>query len=61
MEGQKVVPFKVQEGISPSLLNRLLESFSIDVIGTLKNLGKTSKVANRVSEAYNYYGIILLE
>ena len=41
--------------ISPSLLNRLLE------IGTLKNLGKTSRVAIRVSEAYNYYGIILVE
>jgi hypothetical protein len=38
-----------------------VESFSIDVIGTLKNLGETPKVANRVSEAYNYYGIILLE
>jgi hypothetical protein len=25
MEGQKAVPFKVHEGISPSLLNRLLE------------------------------------
>lgn len=38
-----------------------VESFSIDVIGTLKNLGTTSAVATRTSESYNYYGIILLE
>jgi predicted metal-binding protein len=38
-----------------------VESFSIDVIGTLKNLGRTSKVASRVSDTYRYYGIILLE
>ncbi|MFZ0243083.1 MAG: DUF2284 domain-containing protein [Desulfobacterales bacterium] len=38
-----------------------VESFSIDVIGTLKNLGTTSKVAMGKSATYNYYGIILLE
>ncbi len=38
-----------------------VESFSIDVIGTLKNLGTTSKVATRTTETFTYYGIILLE
>jgi len=38
-----------------------VESFSIDVIGTLKNLGTSSKVATQTTETFNYYGIILLE
>ena len=38
-----------------------VESFSIDVIGTLKNLGTTSEVATKTCETYSYYGIILLE
>ncbi len=38
-----------------------VESFSIDVIGTLKNLGTSSKVATSTGETFNYYGIILLE
>jgi len=38
-----------------------VESFSIDVIGTLKNLGQTSQVATRTADTFNYYGIILLE
>ena len=38
-----------------------VESFSIDVIGTLRNLGTTSKIATHTGETYNYYGIILLE
>jgi len=38
-----------------------VESFSIDVIGTLKNLGTTSQVATHTAETFNYYGIILLE
>jgi predicted metal-binding protein len=38
-----------------------VESFSIDVIGTLQNLGTTSKVATHRSETFNYYAIILLE
>ena len=38
-----------------------VESFSIDVIGTLKNLGTTSTVATQTFETYTYYGIILLE
>jgi len=38
-----------------------VESFSIDVIGTLKNLGRTTHVATQTCETYNYYGLILLE
>ena len=38
-----------------------VESFSIDVIGTLKNLGTTSTIATQTCDTYNYYGIILLE
>ena len=38
-----------------------VESFAIDVIGTLKNLGTTTKVATCTSDTFNYYGIILLE
>ena len=38
-----------------------VESFSIDMIGTLKNLGTTSQVATHTAETFNYYGIILLE
>ncbi len=38
-----------------------VESFSIDVIGTLKNLGTNSQVAVHTAETFNYYGIILLE
>ena len=38
-----------------------LESFSIDIIGTLHNLGQTSAVNARANDEYNYYGIILLE
>ncbi|MCG6894084.1 MAG: DUF2284 domain-containing protein [Desulfobacteraceae bacterium] len=38
-----------------------VESFSIDVIGTLKNLGQSSHVATATHETFNYYGIILME
>ncbi|MEW5908533.1 MAG: DUF2284 domain-containing protein [Thermodesulfobacteriota bacterium] len=38
-----------------------VESFSIDVIATLKNLGTPSAVATKTTETVNYYGIILLE
>jgi predicted metal-binding protein len=38
-----------------------VESFSIDVIGTLGNLGATPKVATDTRATFNYYGIILLE
>ncbi len=38
-----------------------VESFSIDVIGTLRNLGTTSKVATCAADSYTYYAIILLE
>ena len=39
----------------------VIESFSIDVIGTLRNLGGTSRVAINMSDLFNHYGIILLE
>jgi predicted metal-binding protein len=38
-----------------------VESFSIDVFGTLNNLGATSNVATSTNETFNYYAIILLE
>ncbi|CAB1078267.1 hypothetical protein D1AOALGA4SA_6022 [Olavius algarvensis Delta 1 endosymbiont] len=38
-----------------------VESFSIDVIGTLNNLGTSTKIATQTSDTYNYYGMILLE
>ncbi len=38
-----------------------VESFFIDVIGTLQNLGTTSKVATHRNESFSYYGIILVE
>lgn len=38
-----------------------VESFSIDIIGTLENLGKSSVGNAHTKDEYNYYGIILLE
>jgi predicted metal-binding protein len=38
-----------------------VESFSIDVIGTLKNLGIASGINNDIHDEFNYYGIILVE
>lgn len=38
-----------------------IESFSIDVIGTLRNLGISPRVATQKNGTYSYYGIILLE
>ena len=38
-----------------------LESLSIDVIGTLKKLGRTPRIAQHHCEAYSYYAIILVE
>jgi predicted metal-binding protein len=38
-----------------------VESFSIDVIGTLNNLGTSTNVATHTSDTFNYYAIILLE
>ena len=38
-----------------------VESFSIDVIGTLNNLGTSTNVATRRSDSFDYYAIILLE
>jgi len=38
-----------------------VEAFSIDLIGTLKNLGLSTPVAQNTDEAFKYYAIILLE
>jgi len=38
-----------------------VESFSIDLIGTLKNLGMAPRVANHRREIFNYYSMILLQ
>ena len=38
-----------------------VESFSIDVIGTLKNLGINTHVAMNINETFNYYSMILLD
>lgn len=37
-----------------------LESFSIDVIGTLQRLGISPKLAANVKEAFRYYAVILV-
>ncbi|MBE9520030.1 MAG: DUF2284 domain-containing protein [Proteobacteria bacterium] len=38
-----------------------VEAFSIDLIGTLKNLGISTPVAQHTDDLFNYYSIILLE
>lgn len=38
-----------------------VESFYIDLIGTLKNLGIDTKVALKLNETFKYYSIILLD
>lgn len=38
-----------------------LESLSIDVIGTLKKLGRRPKIAQHPSEPFSYYAVILVE
>ena len=38
-----------------------IEAFSIDLIGTLKNLGISTPVAQKTDDTFNYYAIILLE
>ena len=38
-----------------------IEAFSIDLIGTLKNLGISTPVAQETSDTFRYYAIILLE
>lgn len=38
-----------------------VEAFSIDLIGTLKNLGMSTPVAQNTDEIFRYYAIILLE
>jgi len=38
-----------------------VESFSIDVIGTLHNLRLATQIALNKTDTFNYYGIILLE
>ncbi len=38
-----------------------IEAFSIDLIGTLKNLGLSTPVAQKPDDSFKYYAIILLE
>ena len=38
-----------------------IEAFSIDLIGTLKNLGLTTPVAQETDDRFKYYAIILLD
>ncbi|NNG01479.1 MAG: DUF2284 domain-containing protein [Desulfobacteraceae bacterium] len=38
-----------------------VESFSIDVFGTLDKLGRATRLATRTTDTFNYYGIILLD
>lgn len=38
-----------------------VESFCIDLIGTLKNLGIATRVAMELNETFKYYSIILLD
>lgn len=38
-----------------------IEAFSIDLIGTLNNLGLSTPVAQETDDKFNYYAIILLE
>ena len=38
-----------------------IEAFSIDLIGTLKNLGLSTPVAQETKDTFRYYAIILLE
>lgn len=38
-----------------------VESFSIDVIGTLRNVGINTTVAENAADVFSYYAIILLE
>jgi len=38
-----------------------LESLSIDVIGTIKRLGRSARIAQNRCESYSYYAIILVE
>jgi len=38
----------------------LVESFSIDIMGTLHNLGIDHRIATQTSQSFLYYGIILL-
>jgi hypothetical protein len=47
--------------VSPRKKDQTVESFSIDVIGTLNNLEKTSTIAIQTIETYIYYGIVLLD
>jgi len=39
----------------------MVESFSIDIVGTLKNIEKTTHVAKQKNEVFRSYGIMLLE
>jgi predicted metal-binding protein len=45
----------------PSDRRPSVESLSIDVFQTLKNVGKKFRLAKNINEKHNYYSIILLE
>lgn len=45
----------------PSEKRPSVESFSINMMGTLKNIGMTAQVATQTSQSYNYYGILLVD
>lgn len=38
-----------------------VESFSINMMGTLRNLGIEPRIATQTSQSFHYYGIILVE
>jgi len=38
-----------------------VESFSIDMMGTLENIGITPQIATRTGQSFNYYGIVLVD
>ena len=46
--------------IFPQEKRPTVESFSIDMLGTIKNIGITPKIANHRKEPFNFYSIILL-
>ena len=55
------LPEDVLNGFAAAYRRPSVESFSIDVIGTLQLLGKTPQVVENKNDSFNYYSIILLE
>ncbi|NIQ40063.1 MAG: hypothetical protein GTN81_15990 [Proteobacteria bacterium] len=49
------------ECVFPADRRPSVESWSIDIFQTLKNIGKPFKIARDVAEEYPYYSLILLE